>query len=434
MKRLSKNLKSKSKKKKGFTLIELMVSMAIFMLISGVALRLFAFQQNSASILKDQVALNLSLRNAVTQLQLDISNAGSGYFQGVNIPSWPMGVSIINNVVSSGSSCYDSTTGNYGVNCFDQINVISAADPTKYPPVNISDINAGTGCIDTHAVVSGSNAVAYAVPTTASGLTLANAAKLFKQGDQVLLLNSSGKRLTTVVLTADASVEPSVGKTILFTFNPTKEDTITPSSGPSVVVDGYNTTANDPLNITTCFGNDPCSLANGSTTDKLTNQFCGGDWMIKLAPISYVVCAGPGSPSPCDTTSSSPDISDPKLERVSNGVATPIMDQVIGFRVAASIYNAAADDSTTYQYNSACYTASPPALVTGANNVPTTPTCSQDAAYNFSLVRSIKISVISRTAPNLNANYTYRNTFDGGPYQVEGTSTVVDPRNMSMND
>ena len=402
----------RDRRNQGFTLIELMVSMAIFLIISSAAFRLFRLQQNSASILRDQVALNLSLRNAVTQLQLDVANAGSGYFQGINIPSWPVGVTISNKVIASGSSCYSSSTGAYGPTCFDQINVIAAATPTTYPPVLVTDSTGGTSptlnCSDT------STGVAYTQAAVVNGTawSLATTAAEFKRNDQLLFVNSTGSQLTSVVLTADASVS---GSAVKLTFNATNSD-------------GSNSVANDPLDITACDGKSPCTAAGSSGS--LGVQFCAADYVIKLAPISYLVCAGPGSPSPCDQSSTSPDIQDPKLERVVSNVATPIMDQVIGFRVGATIYNATNDNSTdSYQYNSACYTTTPD---------PTNPCAysgtATDVSYNFTLVRSVRASIIARTAPNWNAAYTYRNTFDQGPYQVQGMAVVVNPRNMSMND
>jgi len=414
---MKKPAKSSRNIAKGFTLVELMVSMAIFLLISGVAFRLFSLQQNSASILRDQVGLNLALRNAVTELQLDISNAGSGYFQGLNVPGWPVGVTIMNNVVASGSSCYNSTTGAYGSTCFDTVNVIAAANPTNYPPVNTTDSSGSNGASNCSYTNTG---VAYTQAAVVNGTpwTLASTAAEFKSGDQLLLVTSSSTAtlMTTVVLTADASV--AGGKAVKLTFNSTNTD-------------GTNTYgSHDPLDITTCHGDSPCPAAS-----QLTTQFCGTDWAIKLAPITYLVCAGPGSSTTwcTDTSSSSPDIKDPKLVRVQSGTANVIMDQVIGFRLAASIFNTVGDNSTSYQYNSACYTASP-TFVVGTNLVPTSPGCANDEAYNFTVVRSVRASLIARTTPNYNANYTFRNTFDGGPYQVEGTTVVVDPRNMSMND
>jgi prepilin-type N-terminal cleavage/methylation domain-containing protein len=402
-----------TRNQRGFTLIELMVSMAIFLVISSVAFRLFKVQESSASVLRDQVGLNLALRNSVTQLQLDVSNAGSGYFQAVNNPSWPVGVTISNKVVASGSSCYNSSSATYGPNCFDQLNVIAAADPTTYPPVKVTDSSGGNSptanCSDTSTGVAYTQAAALVVNGVTTTWSLANTAAEFKTGDQVLFVNSTGSVLTSAVLTANGSVS---GSAVQLTFNPTNAD-------------GSNSVANDPLDITACDGNSPCT-----DDGKLGVQFCGADYVIKLAPISYLVCAGPGSPSPCDQSSSSPDIQDPKLERVINGVASPVMEQVIGFRVGATIYNATSDNSTdSYQYDSACYTTTPD---------PTNPCAysgtATDVSYNFTLVRSVRASIIARTTPNWNANYTYRNTFDGGPYQVQGMAVVVNPRNMSMND
>jgi len=49
-------------------------------------------------------------------------------------------------------------------------------------------------------------------------------------------------------------------------------------------------------------------------------------------------------------------------------------------------------------------------------------------------VRSVRISLIGRTAPNYSKAYTFRNTFNSQPYQIQGMTVVVNPRNMSMND
>lgn len=396
----------------GFTLIELMVSMAIFLLISSAAFRLFSMQQSSASMLRDQVGLNLGLRNSLAQLELDISNAGSGYFQGINIPTWPVGVTILNNTVATGSSCYDKTKGTYGYNCFDQLNVIAAADPTTYPPVSLTSTSGGSNptsnCSHTN------NGVAYTLAAVVNNggiittWSLPNTAKEFKKADQLLLLSASGQKLTTVVLTADGSVN-STGTAVQLTFHATNTD-------------GTNTTAYDPLGITTCFGN-ACTAASN-----LSTQFCAGDWVIKLAPITYIVCSGPNSPTACtDTSNTSPDIANPKLVRIQNGAQSVVMEQVVGFKIGAAIHNSSTlSTADQYQYNSSCYNSS----YDPTNPCPTTP----DLAYNFTVVRSVRASIIGRTTPNLNATYTYRNTFDNGPYQVQGMAVVVNPRNMSMND
>jgi hypothetical protein len=94
------------------------------------------------------------------------------------------------------------------------------------------------------------------------------------------------------------------------------------------------------------------------------------------------------------------------------------MDQVIGFKVGAAIRNSITDTmNTQYNYNASTYT------------VNTT----NDSAYMFSLVRSVRVSLIARTQPSTDPSFTFRNAFDGGPYQVQGASVVVNPRNLNLN-
>ena len=101
--------------------------------------------------LQGRTALNVALRNAAAQLQMDIASAGSGYFQGVNMPSWPISVTIINNMSSDGTACdsYNATTKttNYGVSCFDQLTVITATTPSPTYPgaINATGSIGGSG-------------------------------------------------------------------------------------------------------------------------------------------------------------------------------------------------------------------------------------------------------------------------------------------------
>jgi type II secretory pathway pseudopilin PulG len=369
----------------GFSLFELLVSVAMFLVIGGIGFNLFNTQQASSQQVQGQAGLNLALRNAAAQLQMDVANAGSGYFQEANIPSWPVGVSIVNNVVPTGSSCYNGSA--YTASCFDQLNIITAANPASYPPVHATDSTGGTSptanCSNT------STGIAYSQAGPAP-MTLAQTAGLFSQGDQVLFLTSKGLQFTAVVLTQAPVVS---GNAVKFTFNSTNADG---SNGPA----WPNT--NDPLDITTCDGHTPCTEGG-----KLANppQFCGGDWILKLAPITYQV--------------NSSNSADPILTRTQNGVTSTVMEQVIGFKIGATIWNASTDtESATYNYVASSYT----------NN----PLHAGDVAYNFTLVRSVRISLIGRTAPN--PNLPFRNNFDNGPYQVQGMAVVINPRNMSMND
>jgi hypothetical protein len=45
----------------------------------------------------------------------------------------------------------------------------------------------------------------------------------------------------------------------------------------------------------------------------------------------------------------------------------------------------------------------------------------------------VRVSLIGRTNPNPDPTYTFRNTFDGGPYQVVDANVVINPRNITMN-
>jgi prepilin-type N-terminal cleavage/methylation domain-containing protein len=431
---------------RGTTLIELMIAIAILAIVAGAAFSLFNQQAKSSSTLQGQVGLSLALRNATSQLQLDLANAGDGYFQGVNIPSWPVGVTITNNWVAPGSTCYNSTTGEYGYNCFDQLNIISAANSTTYPPTNATDVTGGTSatsnCSYTFPTggtgVPGATTTVYAQaapPNLAhpSGLTLAQTAAEFSIGDQLLFINLSGNQITSAVLAAAPTTN---GKAVVLTIYQTQSD------GSNIV----GSPATDPLNITTCDRTNTTTVCNPSNLNNVNNpfphsrfgvQYCGSDWIIKLAPITYQVCSGPGSPtSPyaCDQSSTSPDIADPKLMRtqVVAGVSTSsvVMEQIIGFKLGAAIWNSVNNDynsSTSLTYPDYYYNASQYAI-TNINGT------QQSVAFNYTLIRAIRASIIGRTAPNNNSSYTYRNTFDGGPYQVQGTAIVVNPRNMSMND
>jgi hypothetical protein len=54
--------------------------------------------------------------------------------------------------------------------------------------------------------------------------------------------------------------------------------------------------------------------------------------------------------------------------------------------------------------------------------------------HDWSLIRAVRVSLIGRTSPIADPNNTFKNTFDQGPYKVQGVSVVINPRNLSMND
>jgi prepilin-type N-terminal cleavage/methylation domain-containing protein len=370
---------SKRRGERGFSLLELLVAVAVFTVVSAAAFSLFNDEQATFVQQQGQVGLNIGLRNALTMMQMDIANAGSGMLAGANVPSWPVGVTF---AVPPSGTCYNATNpATYGAPCFDTLNVITADSSAK--PANVTDTTGGSGlgnCSDT------STGTAYI--QQASGLTLAQTAAQFNSGDELLFVSSDGHKMTAVILSADGSV---AGSAVKLSFGAT---------------DSNGVNASDPLRIatvalTSSVVND-VSTNTAAFSDELTNQFCGPDWVIKLAPIVYQV----------DTTTAS----DPKLTRTQNGSTSVVMEQVVGFKVGAAIWNDGSGGSNStyepYYYDPSVF----------------------PEPDDFSLVRSVRVSLIARTPPNAGPTYKFRNAFDGGAYQIEGAAIVVDPRNLSMDD
>lgn len=391
---------------RGTTLLELMIAVAMFIVISTAAFLLLNQQQNASIGLNGQMGLNMALRNTVSLLQMDLANAGSNYYQDTNISSSALGVTMINRVVpaSAGSGCYTPAVGGapfgtYGANCFDQLNIIQV--DSTYPVVNATDTSGANGTGNCWATTTGNvygqAGVMNPSSVTPTTLSLAATAASYKVNDQLLLVKNGGAAYTSVVLTAVPTV---AGSAVKFTFAATNAN-------------GSNALANDPLNITACSNVTPCPPAS-VTTSKFATSFCGNDWILKLAPITYQV----------NSVNDYASNQNPTLTRTQGGVTSNVMEQVIGFKVGGSIWNdpdTLGIDVTNYNYDASSYTLNPAS--TGAQNGAN--------AYDFTLLRSIRISLIGRTAPVYTKNYVYRNTFDSGPYQVQGAAVVVNPRNMN---
>lgn len=387
--------RSRGRAEHGTSLLELLIAVALFVVISGVAFTLMNQQQNSSLGLSGQVGLNMALRNTMSMLQMDLANAGSNFYQDTNIPNPPVGVTILNNVVTAGSSCYNSASSTpYGTNCFDQLNVITV-DPT-YPTVNATDSTGGTSETTNCSLTNSGVAYGQAGTITATGTaqTLAQTANDYTGNEQLLLVTQNGAQYTSVVLTAKPTV---VGSAVKFTFAATTST-------------GSNTLANDPLNISACSGTTPCPPAT-VTTSQLTDKFCGTDYILKLSPITYQV----------NSTNTTNGVQNPILTRTQNGTTSTVMEQVLGFKAGGAVWHSpdpANVDITYYNYDASSYTLTPGS--TGAN------------AYNFADLTSVRVSVIGRTTPSSTNNYVYQNAFDGGRYQVQGMAMVVNPRNMNF--
>jgi prepilin-type N-terminal cleavage/methylation domain-containing protein len=304
---LAKMKKKTSKRRSGsagFTMIEMLVAVGLFVIIGGAAISLF--KQHAPLFTQQQAltGLNVTMRNAMAQMQMDVVNAGSGYYPGTNFPDWPIGITINNNV--AGSSCYNSTTKTYTANCFDTLNVI-AMDPAT-PPSHPSG-----NALGTTQPLSTSSPI-YAIPTVPTTANATALAANFKSGDEILLVNVDGTQLTTVILTSNGTVS---GTAVQLNFTPTNGQ-------------GVNTS-------------DPVYIAADNASGKLSSTFNTTDWLMKLAPVTYTV----------DAT----DPTNPKLTRKQGSAAADVIaEQIIGFKVGATVVNpltnAASDD---YGFDTSLY-------------------------------------------------------------------------------
>jgi hypothetical protein len=149
---------------------------------------------------------------------------------------------------------------------------------------------------------------------------------------------------------------------------------------------------------------------------ELTNSFCSADWVLRLQSITYKVI----------TTNTINGIEDPQLVRTQSGIDSVLMDQVVGFKVGAATWNSNIG-SSNFDY---CYDNT---VATNAYCDPPTNTI-QGYGSDYTLVRSVRVTIIGRTAPSTDPSYTYRNPFDSGAYQIRGSSIIVDPRNLTMGN
>jgi type II secretory pathway pseudopilin PulG len=373
----------------GFTLIEFLVAMVMFMVIGGSVFAMFA---NNAPYLNRQEGLasvNIAIQNVVSQMQLDLANAGTGYYPGSLISSWPIGVTIVNQP-SGAPACNNSATYTYSAACFDTLNILTVnSNVPAAHPTNSSGGTASTNCSQITA------SPFYLQPN--AGQTPAQTAAGYSIGDQLLLITTGGGTHSVTGPTGGNGSTASSG-TLVNSF----VITAAPTVGANYVALTFVPAVLDPVTGNAYTG-DPLGISTDSSTN-LGQGFCTGDWVMKLEPTTYTV----------DVTNPQ----DPKLVRQQNGSSDVIAEQIIGFKVGAATWNIALDTSTpTYSFyapNSSA--ATPPGY-----------------GSNFQLVRSVRVTLIGRTNPNPDPTYTFRNTFDGGPYQVVGATVAIDPRNLTMN-
>lgn len=381
----------------GFTLIELTIAITVFLVIGAAAMSLFKQHASLFSDQQYQIGLNVSLRNALSQMENDVVNAGTGWYNAANnVASWPIGIKIVNNT-AGGATCHPPGTPTYNAACFDTLNLI-VPDPTT-PPGQVYVAPGTAGCATpatTGASGTGTSTMVIApiAPTTQAQLLSGySTGGGFTAGSQIIFVHvgTSGTLMTTAILNSAAAS----GGNVLLTYGATKSD-------------GTNPTAtNDPLSLTTVGNYDPALVP---TT--FTNSFCSGnDWVIKVAPIKYWVNTAVAT--------------NPTLTRTENGTDNPVASQIIGFKLGASSVTLNGTNITGSS-GAYCYDASS-----------ATSPCYD---FNFNEIRSVRISLIGRTPPsiytnsNVNSATMFTNSFDGQSYKIQALSIIVNPRNLSMND
>jgi prepilin-type N-terminal cleavage/methylation domain-containing protein len=360
---------------RGFTLLEFLVSMAVFMIVTGSVFSLFRKDDPLFNQQQNVAGLNIALQNSITQIQTDAVNAGSGYYAGTQIPSFPVGITIAENMVAgvvtapAVGDCGDNTTFLYHADCFDTLNII-AADPLTAPQ--------HLGAVGLNIDTTTGSLLLY-TPTVTTNAAAKLVAAQYKAGDTLLLLKSDGSQMTTVTLTAAAPVP--AGTTV--TINFTAQSSASPGVNPT-----------DPFLMTKHSGG---TTDNSST--QIGNLFGNLDWILRLQPITYSV----------DDTNPA----DPKLIRTANGTSDVVAEQIVGFKVGASTANKLDTLDGSYSYDASTF---------------------GSTGFDFSIVRSIRVTVIGRTPPTASSASTVLNSYDSGPYSIQGLSTVVNPRNLSMGD
>jgi Tfp pilus assembly protein PilW len=320
----------------GFSLMEFLIAMTAFIVVCAAGgLVISPLQQRGFTMQQDQSRLNLGLRNAIAQLQLDVANAGSGFYPGPGVSLSPLGLVVTNsNTGSSPSSCYSS--GTYGSTCFDQLSVLSFT---------------GTNIAPAHPASTQLTTSTSMTLTPPSGITAANYAAALPSGTQMLFMKSDGSQFATVVLTQNSSTTGTGNTQVKIQFNATNSS-------------GYSTSStNDPLGIFLS----SYTYTTGKSL-QVGTSYGVNDWALAISSVTYKV----------DTTTAS----NPKLVRQTGSSTTTdeIAEQIIGFQVGAGVPGpqcATGSSSSTvpYVFNPANY------------------------CYNWSQIQSLRISIIGRTNP-----------------------------------
>jgi hypothetical protein len=374
----------------GFSLVELIVAMGLFLVVGGAAISLLRSHMPLFNTAQNQTVLNITLRNAVAQLQMEVVNAGTGFSGAGAVSFSPMGATIGK---AANANC--KATANYVAGCFDSFSLISV-DP-GVPPLAPSIDAGGVNPVDTTGSTtifltnpgnpSGVNAAQYA--TWAASLTNGTELMLVQGGTDVANNPSGQAFISIIVLSANAIV---VNGNSLQLTTAVKNGAPGCAFGPSA---------------------DPLHIYDVGECGRFTNIFRPGlDYVVKLTTgTTYSVDASnPANPKLVRTT--------PPAIVGNPPVIDIIAEQIIGFTVGAW-----SSQRCLKPHATPCVAVPTPGYTTDPS----------DYNSDWASVRSLQVQLVARATPNSDTVQAFKNTYDQGSYQVQGVSVVINPRNLNTN-
>ncbi len=418
---------------RGFSLLELMIAMVVFLVVAGAAFSLFDQQVSFATHQQNLSGVDIGLRNAMSQLEMDLSGSGQNLLAAGAVNGAPaafsLGVIIQNSVpaVQGGNApaCAPTATWSYPTPsaCFDALTIPSLSQCTAtvsgvtYNPVLVVSDAAGFDALGSSATINADDANTQGSATVQA----ADTATCFKDGDELLVVQFPSGAATT--LSCDSIAFNYCMVVVELTQNATV------SGGKIQLTHTLTGTHTDPLGIMFPASGGPYypnAWGQKCGAAAQTDCFNNGAFIVDLGSslsntITYFV-----QPNPANAA-------DQQLNRCVGGVCSVLTDEVIGFKVGAALWSTASKGQTdiaNYFFNSAAYCSD---AISGAD-CSVLPPPSNDP-YDFTLVRSVRISMIGRTVPSTDmALRNLKNGFDTGPYLVQQGSVVVDLRNLSNTE
>jgi hypothetical protein len=338
---------------------------------------------------QNQTAVNIALRNAVAQLQMEVVNAGTGFSGGTPVAFSPMGATITK---ATNANC--KLTATYIAGCFDSLQLISV--DSTVPPLAPSNDAAGTIAVDT----TGTTTIYLTIPGNPAGATAAYLPSL-TAGTELMLIQGgtdvgvSGKPAISIVVLQSNAV--ASGTAIKLTTTAATQSGVACAPGPNVSGVPAVGAANDVLGI-----------YDAGECDRFIGTF-KPQW-------DYVVKLVAGAKYSVDATT---DPTNPKLVRTVGGAAQDIIaEQIIGFTVGAW-----SSQRCLKPHATPCVSVPVPGYTIDPN----------DYNSDWTSVRSIQVQIVARATPNTDSAAAFTNTYDQGNYQVQGISVDINPGNLNKN-